>query len=429
MMRTSGKRSSTVTRAALSAPSFGLLVTFGLAAFACCPVLALAQVITVDTRTGNVTNPSSGQSTGIDRRFAQVKPTAVPLPKNELDSKSRLELIHSLQSEQGFAMRPFPCGHKGLVLAANGLLEPAGDSYMAVIAAEGLAAKPGERLIITDLKVEKDRIVFALNGGPEGKHRYLRHISLGGNGPMTPIVRDLEEPGGSRLTLTFHEHIPAVNSAEVKSLLAPLISFDVKSPIQAFTDTLPPILRNAVLNHEVLVGMSTEMLIYAKGQPDSKSHEMDGNMPFDEWVYGKPPKDVQFVRVNGNRVIRLEIAKIGKPPQIYTKDVVEGLMRTDGSPLELGAGLENHGPKLGDVQTNPDTQAAGPPPSIANPDEKPESNHRDGVMRPVVYPKPKPETQPGANPDGEPDPSISAPPDTSAQQSPEQPPPAAAQPH
>ena len=57
-------------------------------------------------------------------------------------------------------------------------------------------------------------------------------------------------------------------------------------------------------------------------------------MPFEEWIYGKPPKDVEFVRINGNRVIRVEIAKMGETPVIFTKDEVEGLMRTDGTPLD-----------------------------------------------------------------------------------------------
>ena len=42
----------------------------------------------------------------------------------------------------------------------------------------------------------------------------------------------------------------------------------------------------------------------ATPEPTSKIREMDGNMPFEEWVYGEPPHDVTFVRINGNRVIR-----------------------------------------------------------------------------------------------------------------------------
>jgi hypothetical protein len=203
--------------------------------------------------------------------------------------------------------------------------------------------------------------------------------------------------------LTFENRIPALTGSDVKALLAPLISFDVKTPIQAFTDTLPDKLKEAVLNHHVLVGMSTEMLLFAKGQPETKSHEMDGNMPIDEWVYGKPPKDVEFVRINGNRVIRVEIAKMGKTPEIFTEDTVAGLMRTDGTPLAM-APEPKEAVQLGDVERNPDTQAPAPPPTLSKPNEKmPGSDNSVGTMRPVIFPKQKPTPQPGANPDGEPD--------------------------
>ena len=58
---------------------------------------------------------------------------------------------------------------------------------------------------------------------------------------------------------------------EVKALLSPLISFDLKTPIQAYTDTLPPKLKDAILNHHVMVGMTTDMVMFALGQPDRRS--------------------------------------------------------------------------------------------------------------------------------------------------------------
>jgi hypothetical protein len=368
--------------------------------------IAAGQVITVDTRTGAVSNTSTAPAAAIDRRYQQIKPTHVPLPNTEMDTKTRLELIRVLQSEQGFAMRPFPRGHKGLTLVANGELQPAGEDYLAMVIAQGTSAKPGERLVLTDVKVDRNHIVFLLNGGPEGKHRFLRHIELGGGGGQTsPVIRDADQdPMGARLTLTFEKGVPALTGQDVKALLAPLISFDVKTPIEAFTDTLPDRLKEAVLNHQVLVGMSTEMLLFAKGQPETKSHEMDGNMPFDEWVYGKPPKDVEFVRINGNRVIRLEVAKMGKTPEVFTKDEVEGMMRTDGTPLAQAAEPKKAAIDLGDVERNPDTQAPALPPSLSGSGEKmPNANER-GAMKPVQFPKQKPETPlPGANPDGEPE--------------------------
>jgi hypothetical protein len=371
---------------------------------------ATAQ-ITVNTKTGAVTNDSTGNTVNtVDRRYQQITPTHVPLTKSELDAKTRLELIRVMQSEQGFAMRPFPRGHKGLTLQANGKLSPAGEGYLNMAIAEGVSANPGDRVVLTDVKIEHSRIVFELNGGPDLKHRILRHVQIGVGPDMTaPVVQgDNHEPVGARLSLTFEDHVPELTGAEVKALLAPLISFDVKTPIQAFTDTLPAKLKEAILNHHVLVGMSMDMVLFAKGQPETKSREMEGQMPFEEWIYGKPPQDVEFVRINGNRVIRLEIAKMGEKPVIFTKDEVEGLMRTDGTPLEAAA-PNTRTVEMGDVQRNPNTQEPAAPPSLRKPGEKlPDQNNPGGdpnvgVMRPVQFPKPKADPQPGANPDGEPE--------------------------
>ncbi len=350
----------------------------------------------------------------VDRRYSQITPTKVALTKSELDAKARIELIRLLQAEQGFAMRPFPRGHKGLTLVANGKLEPAGEPYLNMAIAHGLCAKPGDRLVLTDVKIEHSKIVFELNGGPDWKHRILRHIQIGAGGgnATNPVIQgDEKEPQGARLTLAFDSHVPELTGAEVKALLAPLISFDVKTPIQAFTDTLPGKLKEAILGHHVMVGMSTDMVLYAKGQPQTKTREMEGQMPFEEWIYGKPPQEVDFVRINGNRVIRVEVAKMGEPPVIFTKDEVEGLMRTDGTPVapELS---RTRIAEVGDVQRDTNREAPEAPPSLRNPGEQipsdqnvvqPSGQKNVGVMKPVQFPKKKPEPQLGANPDGEPE--------------------------
>src|SRR5208337_4060553 len=216
--------------------------------------------ITIDTRNGEVVNKTTTKAGTVDRRYAQIEPTHVPLTQSELDARTRSDIIRVMQSEQGFAMRPFPRGHKGLTLAANGKLEPAGEDYLTMVTTEGLSARPGDRLLVTDIKIEHAKIVFDLNGGPDRKHRFLRHVQIGAGPVLNPVVQgDDPEPTGARLTLTFANHVPELTGTDVKALLAPLISFDVKTPVQAFTDTLPPKLKEAILNHRVLVGMSTDM--------------------------------------------------------------------------------------------------------------------------------------------------------------------------
>ena len=363
---------------------------------------ARAQVITVDTGGGNGPVASAGL---VDRQFRQVTPTHVDLPKTEIDPKTRILLERDMQSEQGFANRPFPRGHKGLTLQANGKLEPAGVDYLNMVVNDGLSAKPGTRVVVTDIKIGKSKITLDFDGGPDAKHRFLRHIQISAGPEMgdpdsdPSLMNQQGDPAGSRVTLVFANYVPVLTSAQVKALLEPLISFDVKTPVQAYTDTLPTALKDAILDHKVLVGMNTDMVMFAKGQPSKKSREMDGQMPFQEWVYGVPPEEVDFVRINGNRVIRVEIAKDGQPLAIFTRDVVSPMLMAAGTP-ELASTPNTRTVREGDVETDPNRQEAAPPPSLRNPGETlPTNNDSTGEMRPVQFPKPHTDDVPGANPD------------------------------
>lgn len=363
-----------------------LLLLFG-AALLLLPRTALAQAITVDS-SGRITNGNSAPgSAPVDRRYGQIEPTHVTLGNSPLDGKTKLELERYLEAEQGFAMRPLPRGHRGLLLAANGKVEPAGEGWLDMVTENGISAKPGERVVVTNVKIDHNKMIFDLNGGPDLKHRFLRHVEIGGGSVMTPMVQDNgEQATGARITLAFDKNIPEMTGTQVEDLLAPLVSFRVKTPVEAYTDTLPPLLKNAILNHHVLVGMDADMVLYAMGHPETKTREMEGQMPVEIWIYGKAPQPVQFVRFNGNRVIRLEIADIGKPIQVFTKDEVSGLMRTDGSPAVAS---NTRVVEMGDTTYNPNTQAAPAPPTLRKPGEKlPDaSGQYGGDMRPVQFPK------------------------------------------
>jgi len=361
---------------------------------------ASGQVLTINTKGANGPTVSGAP---IDRQFQQVQPTAVPLSSQPLDDKARLLLVRLLQAEQGFAMRPLPMGHKGLILEANGKLDPAGQPYVDMVVAHGVSSKPGARVVITNVKIDKDKLILDLNGGPDAKHRFLDHISVGMDPmdpyDMTPVVQDGNAPVGSRVTLLFKNHVPELTGDQVKQLLAPLISFGVKSPVKAYTDTLPHALRQAILDHRVLVGMNLDMLSFAMGQPRTKYHEMDGQMPVDIWLYGTPPQPVTFVAINGNRVIRVEIARPGKPVERYDKDVVSAMLQSSG----MGEQAENvHIVKEGDVTRDPNKEEPAPPPTLRNPGEAaPADQGQDvGTMKPVHFPKPQADPdQIGANPD------------------------------
>jgi hypothetical protein len=345
--------------------------------FLCGSSLCGAQVFTVETE--HISKQVSN--------LTDLKPTSIPLQSTQLTVRTREELIRIFQAEQAFAVRPLPLGTRGLVLHANGPLSPSGKDYAAELDKFGISSKPGDRLVISKFDVRPDRIVFEFNGGPEKHHHIMQHIQVGVGVAMTPMAQDDgQAPVGSRLALVFPKFVPEMTAAQVRGLIAPILDFSLKTPAQAYADTLPPKLKNAVLNHEVLVGMNRDMVINTLGRPDQKIREADGQTPFEEWIYGQPPHEVQFVRFNGNRVIRLEIADVGQPPIIRDQDETDGYF----------GGQFVHQVRLGDAtQTDPNQEhSPRAAPTLRQPGEAlPDAVDQDHQLKRVQFPddtKPNP---------------------------------------
>ena len=321
---------------------------------------------------------------GVDAKYLDFHPTNVALSTAPLTNHNREDLLRFLQSEQGFAMRPLPVST--ITIHANGKMEPDGSDYLNSIRSHGLSVKAGTRVVLTDIKIEKERIVLDFNGGPEHKHKFLRHISVGMDpSATTPIVRDEQQaPSGSRIVLVFPHDVPDVTGMQVEDLVKPIVDFSLKTPIQAYTDTLPPFLRKAISEHHVLVGMNAPMVISALGQPKSKIRERDGQMPFEEWIYGEPPQEVNFVRFNGNRVIRVETAKVGEEPEIRTENEMGDYWSKQPADNTRIVKLGDQAPVAPDAETGPRKA-----PTLRNPGESlpADKDPNTPQMAPVQFPK------------------------------------------
>ena len=286
-------------------------------------------------------------------------PTHVPLPEGKLDERGRRELIRNLEAEQGFAHRALPIS-SGITLQANGQLTPAPAEYRKLIYTKGQSAAPGDRVVITSLTIKSDRLVIDFNGGPYAKHRFLSHVQLN-DAPVTQNTGEVAT--GSRITLVFEGGIPEVSSPEVKALLEPLIDFGVKSSEQAYADTLPPALKEAISAHEVLVGMNHRMVLAALGAPENKMREQQSGDPngghYEEWIYGHVPQTIRFVRFVGDRVTVVEIAALGKPIEIHDKDEMGG----------FNAPAPTREVAMGDKEQGADETKPAAPPTLRLPGE------------------------------------------------------------
>jgi hypothetical protein len=346
-------------------------------------------------------------------------PTKVELPEGKMTERGRRELIRNLEAEQGFAHRALPLG-AGLTLQANGHMSPAPAEYRKMIYEKGQSAAPGDRVIVTSLEIKADRIVLDFNGGPYAKHRFLSHVQIN-DAPVTQTP--LATATGSRITLVFEGGVPEVSGPEVKALLEPLIDFGVKSSEQAYADTLPPVLKEAIAAHEVLVGMSHRMVLAALGAPENKMREQISGDPngarYEEWIYGHVPQTIRFVRFVGDRVTVVEIAALGKPIEIHDKDEMGGFNEpaqtrevalgdqnqrgTEDKPaaapsLRLpGEAAPEGGPGKVQFPTDNTKVAPIPPPPSSDPGTTTDPVTSPG-MGPGVGPGNTPGTSPGTNP-------------------------------
>ena len=310
--------------------------------------VACAQVFTV------------GEKSATADIATDFTPTRVPLPTDKLTERGRRELIRNLEAEQGFAHRALPVS-AGITLMANGKLTPGPAEYKKMIYEKGQAAAAGDRVVITSMEIKGDRIVLDFNGGPYAKHRFLRHIQLN-DAPVSS--GDLGDTAtGSRITLVFEGGVPEISGPEVKALLQPLIDFGVKSSEQAYADTLPPTLKDAIAAHEVLVGMNHRMVLAALGAPENKLREQQSSDPngsrYEEWIYGHVPQTIHFVRFVGDRVTLVEVAALGKPIEIHNTNEM-GDFEPAPSTREVA---------LGDKPQGKDENKPAAPPTLRLPGE------------------------------------------------------------
>ena len=228
-----------------------------------------------------------------------------------MSPKTREEILHTFNAELVYIRTNFPMGKTGLKLK-NGTITPSGDELQHLMSLWGPAAKPGDRARISDVAIKGDYIRFEINGGPVKKEKWYRHIQIEGTGTVTPGSPSdpVTNMHGSYVDLYFDHYVPELTGAELKQLLRPVFDFDSVSPLEAYLLTVPPKVKEAITQHHVLVGMNQEMVIYAKGRPPRRVREKDGETDYEEWIYGAPPADVDFVRFVGDEVVRVETMSV-----------------------------------------------------------------------------------------------------------------------
>jgi hypothetical protein len=298
-----------------------------------------------------------------------VLATNLAADEAKLSEAQRMAILRTLLAEHPFVHRAFPRGKAGVRIEGDKITPPEAEMNQ-LIAQYGLAAKPGERVQITAVRFEHHGIAFEINGGPVKRKNWRDRVSVGVNGvdprgaPNDDSV--YTSSTGSSVFLAIKDDASTLTAERIKEMLSPILDFKATSVAEAYERSLPPLLLKAIKDHHALVGMDKDMVIYTLGRPPRRVRESRDGKDYEEWIYGDPPQDVQFIRFLEEKVISIEEMKVSGEKLVRTQDEVGDL----GGTLDASAKKQTRP----DAMASPDSATAAeqpsPPPTLLRPGER-----------------------------------------------------------
>ncbi len=231
-----------------------------------------------------------------------VLPVSV-FAKDQSKLDTHIRLIRGLVREVAVSKVPLPRGKKGVRVDSKGKLDKAAaDSQLS---AHGMAIKPGMPVEITKIIFKSNEIILELNGGGRSGAKWYQRIEVDMGGAIAPIAHQPSVRAyGSSVTLAFPGKLPNLSVDQVKQDLGSVLDFSHHSPTTLYSPDVPPKIKEAIKNHQVIVGMNRDAVLSSKGPPDRKVREARDGVEQEDWIYGLPPH-VLFVTFDGDSVIKV----------------------------------------------------------------------------------------------------------------------------
>jgi hypothetical protein len=303
--------------------------------------------------------------------------------KPKLSSDQRQQIIRAFLQEHAYAHRALPRGKEGLVVDGS-VVSP---SEAEVLQLE-TAARAGERVDITGIRFLPEGILFEINGGAVKREKWSDRIRMGrpGIGPgawpddsrpnkkgsleNSSVAGNDPQPKGAFVLLKLDA--PAGITAErVRALLSPVLDFRSTSQTEAYQKNLSPVLAVALRDHRALVGMDREMVLEAIGRPSRRLRESAGGQEYEEWIYGSPPEEVQFIRFVRGKVVRIEQMTVTGEKLVRTADEVgkvEGVLDASAQPAAAASAMAAPAESTSAIPNEPGRRE---PPTLLRPGEAP----------------------------------------------------------
>ncbi|MGH9355090.1 MAG: hypothetical protein ACRD10_03085 [Terriglobia bacterium] len=239
--------------------------------------------------------------------FAAGLVSCVPIAvygKASIEHYDQLLLVRGLAHEVAVAEVPLPSGKHGIHVSADGQIDQ--KQAAEELRKRGESVGPGTPVEITGIKFQGRRVILSINGGGKSGFHWWQHVQVGMGPDLAPIAshrNPAPQSNGSYITVEVPaaDHYPTVE--QVKTMLNEVLDFSRRAPTVLYSPSVPPKYKDAIKSHKVVVGMSRDDVLSAKGPPDRKVREQKANGDEEEdWLYGQPPH-VLFVIFNYDSVV------------------------------------------------------------------------------------------------------------------------------
>ena len=239
------------------------------------------------------------------RLIVLLLPAALFSKEKKLTVDERMTLLRGLTAEYAKAKVLIPRSKKSLAIEPSGKWDK--DAWEKANVEFGPAARVGEMVQITKVKIEDDRVELELNHGLKTGPKWYERVEVGMGNSSTPISgRDNVAKAGTNMAIVFGKNIEALEVAEVKKMLGQILDFDMRSVTESYMEKLPEPVRKAIEQKRVIEGMDREQVRLAVGQPVRKERRIVEGDELEDWMYGRPPGKLTFVTFTGSKVTKVK---------------------------------------------------------------------------------------------------------------------------
>ena len=226
--------------------------------------------------------------------------------KDRISDDDKIEILRGLMAENAKTRVSLPRTKKPLPFESTGQYDR--NKWAEMGRDLGPAARVGDIVQITKIDFESNKIVLELNGGIH-HGSWKDHVMIGMGTTMRPVSQgQTNAPSlGTYLAIDFHDHVPPLDTAGIKKILAPIFDFDKNTAVKSYLDTLPPEQQQAIKEKKAINGMDKDAVLLALGKPRLKERQTtEDGVDTEDWIYGEPPGKIVFVTFSGSKVINVK---------------------------------------------------------------------------------------------------------------------------